>query len=104
MSPRINASARDWFAPRVRHTRPDVRVPIVESCPTPLRCPCERSNRVQHPFTEDPMLKMQLTVGLAVMALLTGSALAQTSPAPTQPTSSGQVITQMTPDLMRVDI
>jgi sporulation protein YlmC with PRC-barrel domain len=47
------------------------------------------------------MLKMQLAAGLAATALLTGSALAQTSPAPTQPAGSGQVITQMTPDLMR---
>ncbi|MBO1908306.1 PRC-barrel domain-containing protein [Microvirga sp. 3-52] len=30
-----------------------------------------------------------------------GSALAQTSPTPTQPAGSGQIITQMTPNLMR---
>jgi sporulation protein YlmC with PRC-barrel domain len=47
------------------------------------------------------MLKMQLAAGLAATALMAGSALAQTSPAPTQPVGSGQIITQMTPDLMR---
>jgi sporulation protein YlmC with PRC-barrel domain len=38
------------------------------------------------------MRKLQLAAGLA---------LAQTSSAPTQPAGSGQVITQITPDLMR---
>jgi len=47
------------------------------------------------------MLKMQLAAGLAATALLAGTALAQTSPAPTQPAGSGQIITQMTPDLVR---
>ncbi|MGF9764565.1 PRC-barrel domain-containing protein [Microvirga sp. 0TCS3.31] len=47
------------------------------------------------------MRKLQLAAGLAATALMAGSALAQTSPAPTQPAGSGQVITQMTPDLMR---
>jgi len=47
------------------------------------------------------MLKMQLGASLAAAALLAGSAMAQTSPAPTQPAGSGQVITQMTPDMMR---
>jgi sporulation protein YlmC with PRC-barrel domain len=46
------------------------------------------------------MLKMQLAAGLAVTALLAGSALAQTA-APTQPAGAGQVMTQMPPDLMR---
>jgi sporulation protein YlmC with PRC-barrel domain len=50
------------------------------------------------------MQKLQLAAGLAATALMAGAALAQTSPAPTQPAGSGQVITQMTPDLMRVDI
>ena len=47
------------------------------------------------------MLKMQLAAGLAATVLMAGTALAQTSPAPTQPAGAGQVITQMTPDLMR---
>jgi sporulation protein YlmC with PRC-barrel domain len=47
------------------------------------------------------MRKLQLAAGLAATALMAGSALAQTSPAPTQPAGSGQIITQMTPDLMR---
>jgi sporulation protein YlmC with PRC-barrel domain len=47
------------------------------------------------------MLKMHLAAGLAATALMAGSAMAQTSPAPTQPAGSGQIITQMTPDLMR---
>lgn len=47
------------------------------------------------------MLKMQLAAGLAATTLMAVSALAQTSPAPTQPIGAGQVITQMTPDLMR---
>jgi sporulation protein YlmC with PRC-barrel domain len=47
------------------------------------------------------MLRLQLTAGLAATALMAGPALAQTSPAPTQPAGSGQVITQMTPDMMR---
>jgi sporulation protein YlmC with PRC-barrel domain len=47
------------------------------------------------------MLKMQMAAGLAATALLAGSAVAQTSPAPTQPAGSGQIITQKTPDLMR---
>jgi sporulation protein YlmC with PRC-barrel domain len=47
------------------------------------------------------MLKMHLGASLAAAALLTGSALAQTSPAPTQPAGSGQVLTQMSPELMR---
>ncbi len=47
------------------------------------------------------MRKLQLAAGLAATALMAGSGLAQTSPAPTQPVGSGQVITQMTPDLMR---
>jgi sporulation protein YlmC with PRC-barrel domain len=47
------------------------------------------------------MLRLQLAAGLAATALMAGSALAQTSPAPTQPAGSGQIITQMTPDLMR---
>jgi sporulation protein YlmC with PRC-barrel domain len=46
------------------------------------------------------MLKMQLAAGLAVSALMAGSALAQTT-APTQPVGPGQVMTQMPPDLMR---
>ena len=46
------------------------------------------------------MLKMQLVAGLAVTALMAGSALAQTT-APTQPAGPGQVMTQMPPDLMR---
>jgi sporulation protein YlmC with PRC-barrel domain len=46
------------------------------------------------------MLKMQLAAGLAVTALMTGTALAQTT-APTQPAGPGQVMTQMPPDLMR---
>jgi sporulation protein YlmC with PRC-barrel domain len=46
------------------------------------------------------MLRMQLAAGLAATALLAGSALAQTT-APTQPAGSGQVMTQMPPDLMR---
>jgi len=46
------------------------------------------------------MLKMHLGAGLAVAALLAGSAMAQTT-APTQPVGSGQVMTQMPPDLMR---
>jgi sporulation protein YlmC with PRC-barrel domain len=50
---------------------------------------------------EGKMLKMRLSVGLAAAALLSGSALAQTPPAPTQPAGPGQVITQMTPELMR---
>jgi hypothetical protein len=47
------------------------------------------------------MRKLQPVAGLAATALIAGAALAQTSPAPTQPAGSGQVITQMTPDLMR---
>jgi sporulation protein YlmC with PRC-barrel domain len=47
------------------------------------------------------MQKLQLAASLAATALMAGSALAQTSPTPTQPAGSGQVITQMTPDLMR---
>jgi sporulation protein YlmC with PRC-barrel domain len=47
------------------------------------------------------MRKLRLAAGLAAMALMAGSALAQTSPAPTQPAGAGQVITQMTPELMR---
>jgi sporulation protein YlmC with PRC-barrel domain len=47
------------------------------------------------------MLKMRLGASLAAAALLTGSALAQTSPATTQPAGSGQVLTQMSPELMR---
>lgn len=47
------------------------------------------------------MLKAQLAAGLAATALTAGSALAQTSPAPTQPAGSGQIMTQMTPGLMR---
>ncbi len=46
------------------------------------------------------MLKMPLTMGLALTALMAGSALAQTT-APTQPAGPGQVMTQMPPDLMR---
>ncbi len=46
------------------------------------------------------MLKMPLTAGLALTALMAGSALAQTT-APTQPAGPGQVMTQMPPDLMR---
>src|SRR3954462_13039809 len=46
------------------------------------------------------MLKMHLAAGLAVTALMAGSALAQTT-APTQPAGPGQVMTQMPPDLMR---
>ncbi len=46
------------------------------------------------------MLKMPLAAGLAVTALMAGSALAQTT-APTQPAGPGQVMTQMPPDLMR---
>jgi len=46
------------------------------------------------------MLKMHLGAGLAVAALLAGPAMAQTT-APTQPAGSGQVMTQMPPDLMR---
>jgi sporulation protein YlmC with PRC-barrel domain len=46
------------------------------------------------------MLKKHISIGLAAAALLTGSALAQT-PADTQPVGSGQVMTQMPPDLMR---
>ena len=45
------------------------------------------------------MLKTYLGAGLAA-ALLTGSALAQTS-APTQPAGAGQIMTQMPADLMR---
>jgi hypothetical protein len=45
------------------------------------------------------MLKMHLAAGLAVTALMAGSALAQTT-APTQPAGPGQVMTQMPPDLM----
>ena len=47
------------------------------------------------------MRKLRLAAGLAAMGLMAGSALAQTSPAPTQPAGAGQVITQMTPELMR---
>src|SRR5215217_4931559 len=46
------------------------------------------------------MLKMQLAAGLAVTALMAGTALGQTT-APTQPAGPGQVMTQMPPDLMR---
>ena len=46
------------------------------------------------------MLKMKLAASLAATALLAGTALAQTS-APTQPVGSGQIMTQMPPDLMR---
>jgi sporulation protein YlmC with PRC-barrel domain len=46
------------------------------------------------------MLKMRLAAGLAATALLAGSAMAQTS-GPTQPVGSGQILTQMPPDLMR---
>src|SRR4051812_16901015 len=46
------------------------------------------------------MLKMRLAAGLAVTALMAGSALAQTT-TPTQPAGPGQVMTQMPPDLMR---
>jgi sporulation protein YlmC with PRC-barrel domain len=46
------------------------------------------------------MLKMHLAAGLAAAALITGSALAQTS-APTQPAGAGQIMTQMPADLMR---
>src|ERR687898_1076500 len=46
------------------------------------------------------MLKMQLAAGLAAAALMTGTALAQTS-APTQPAGAGQIMTQMPQDLMR---
>src|SRR5215207_4668309 len=46
------------------------------------------------------MLKKHISIGLAAAALLTGSALAQT-PAGIQPVGSGQVMTQMPPDLMR---
>jgi sporulation protein YlmC with PRC-barrel domain len=46
------------------------------------------------------MLKKHLSASLAVAALLTGSALAQTT-APTQPAGAGQIMTQMPRDLMR---
>jgi len=46
------------------------------------------------------MLKMHLAAGLAATILLAGTAMAQTS-APTQPAGSGQIMTQMPPDLMR---
>src|ERR671917_737630 len=46
------------------------------------------------------MLKMKLAAGLALAALIAGTAVAQTS-APTQPVGSGQVMTQMPPGLMR---
>src|SRR5919112_3964216 len=46
------------------------------------------------------MLRMQLAAGLAVTALMAGSALAQTT-APTQPAGRGQLMTQMPANLMR---
>src|SRR5918998_5145867 len=46
------------------------------------------------------MLKMKLAAGLAAAALMSGTALAQTS-APTQPVGGGQIMTQMPQDLMR---
>jgi sporulation protein YlmC with PRC-barrel domain len=49
---------------------------------------------------EEDMLRMRLAAGLAGTALLAGSAMAQTS-GPTQPVGSGQILTQMPPDLMR---
>src|SRR5215211_5861186 len=55
--------------------------------------------------TEEDMLKMHLSVPLA--ALMAGSAWAQTSPAPapiqgsTVSAGSGQVLTEMQPNLMR---
>jgi len=49
------------------------------------------------------MLKMHLAAGLAATALMAGSASAQTT-APTQPAGSGQVMTQMPQDLMRVPL
>jgi sporulation protein YlmC with PRC-barrel domain len=62
-----------------------------------LSAPTGRNTRSK----EDPMLKRELAAGLAATVLTAGPALAQTSPAPTQPAGSGQIITQMTPDLMR---
>src|SRR3712207_6652500 len=57
---------------------------------------------------EKHMLKMHLAAGLAVTALMTASALAQTSPAPAGGASggsamagSGQIMTQMSPEHMR---
>jgi sporulation protein YlmC with PRC-barrel domain len=53
------------------------------------------------------MLKMRLAAGLAATALMAGSAWAQTSPAPaptqgsTASAGSGQVLTEMQPNLMR---
>jgi sporulation protein YlmC with PRC-barrel domain len=57
---------------------------------------------------EEDMLKMKLAAGLAATALLTGAATAQTSTTPTPPAQgstaqagSGQLMTQMSPDMMR---
>jgi sporulation protein YlmC with PRC-barrel domain len=49
---------------------------------------------------ENSMLKMQIAGGLGAAALMAGTALAQTT-APTQPAGLGQVMIQMSPDLMR---
>jgi sporulation protein YlmC with PRC-barrel domain len=50
--------------------------------------------------TERDMLKMQLAAAVASTALLAGPAVAQTS-APTQQAGAGQIMTQMSPDLLR---
>ncbi len=63
-----------------------------------VRSSCERL--LTPFFKEEDMLKMPLAAGLAVTALMVGSALAQTT-APNQPAGPGQVMTQMPPDLMR---
>jgi sporulation protein YlmC with PRC-barrel domain len=58
---------------------------------------------------EEEMLKIHLAAGLAATALLTGAAMAQTSTTPTPPAAqgttaqagSGQLLTQMSKDMMR---
>jgi sporulation protein YlmC with PRC-barrel domain len=58
---------------------------------------------------EEDMLKIRLAAGLAATALMTGAAMAQTSTTttPTPPAqgstaqASGQLLTQMSPDMMR---
>jgi sporulation protein YlmC with PRC-barrel domain len=49
---------------------------------------------------ENSMLKMQIAGGLGASILMAGTALAQTA-APNQPDRPGQVMTRMSPDLMR---
>jgi sporulation protein YlmC with PRC-barrel domain len=64
-------------------------------------------DRRDTPEMEEDMLKTYLAAGLATAALMTGAALAQTTPAPAPSQSgsaagaAGQLMTQMSKDMMR---